>query len=107
MKNRNWTTIDAAVDKLDSLIGTVNLPGDHPAIVRGIEECIQIITGADVAIGPCAELRTAAYDFYAVRSRRSWPMSEVEYRYWQVRGAAESVREHIRMVKAAETTDAK
>ena len=102
MSQRDWTSIDAAIEALDRSVDSVDLPGNHPELLSGIEGSLRTLETADVAKDKCAGVRTAARAFYADRGRRSKPMSEVNSTYQRMVKSLSSIRLHIVMLKAAE-----
>ena len=102
MNEQDWTSIDAAADELESLVQANDLPGDHPDTLEAIEKRVWELRDAGIATDKCASLRTSARKFYADRSRRSRPMSQVEAKHWWMIADVCSIRERIRMLKAAE-----
>ena len=48
MSRRDWASIDAAIEELDKLIDSVNLPGNHPDTLRDIERCLGAIEAPNV-----------------------------------------------------------
>ena len=99
MQQRDWASIDAAVEKLEEFVASVNLPGNHPETLQGVERCLSVIGDANVATDKCAALRTAARRFYADKSRRSRPMSKVDNTHNIMTACISSIRTHVAMLK--------